>query len=308
MDKLLVSVVIENQTADLSSESHVMRNLEEALRQVKALPAPGGEVIMVSGKPFDTAVPEGVRCVVLPGKSYYVLKNAGMGEARGEVVIFTDADCRLGEGYVERVIERFRKDDAVSCLAGRSYYDGRGFLCRMNTALSFGYLHDPKANFPAPYGVVAHNVAVRAADAPKAPFGDYLGRVTGDAWLTEWYRARGRGPLLARDLVVYHEDPSYSVTLRMDRQLREVLWSATGLDDLRPWKVSAWRALGKACLSPLWRGRKLVRYGRHVGMNPVSIALSVPMLVLYGVADVAAVLTMMLVPSVGERYLRYQNG
>jgi len=87
MDKLLVSVVIENQTADLSSESHVMRNLEEALRQVKALPAPGGEVIMVSGKPFDTAVPEGVRYVVLPGKSYYVLKNAGMGEARGEVVI-----------------------------------------------------------------------------------------------------------------------------------------------------------------------------------------------------------------------------
>jgi hypothetical protein len=67
MQRLLVSVVIENQTAILSSEPRVAENVREACRQVAELPAPGGEVLMVSSTSVED-LPEGVRCVVLRGR------------------------------------------------------------------------------------------------------------------------------------------------------------------------------------------------------------------------------------------------
>jgi hypothetical protein len=306
MQRLLVSVVIENQTAILSSEPRVAENVREACRQVAELPAPGGEVLMVSSTSVED-LPEGVRCVVLPGKAYYGLKNAGMREARGGIVIFTDADCRMGPGYVERVLEVFREDAGLACVAGRSYYDGTGFLATLNTALSFGYLHNPEARDTEPYGVLAHNVAVRASVAAAAPFGPFAGRVGGDRWLTDWYKAKGTTVRLERRMVIYHEDPSYSLKLRMDRQLRELLCSVEGTGALWPWRAGTWVALGKAVLSPAWRLRKLLRYGRHVGMGPLDIVMSLPVLGLYALADVTGVLTMMVAPGLGRRWLRYQN-
>lgn len=305
--KPLVSVVIEHQTAELSTAPHVIRNLREVTAQLAALPAPGGEVILVSAHPVIDP-PAGVRCLLYPGQSYYSLKNAGMREARAEIVIFTDADCRLGPGYIQRVLFLFNTRPELHCLAGRSNYDGTGFLARMNTALSFGYLHNPQTHSTKPYGILAHNVAIRADSAPEQPFGPFTGRVAGDTWMTEWYTAQGTPPYLDGELVVFHEDPSFSVVLRMDRQLREVLQTIRHASDLRPWRLGAWIAMGKAVLSPLWRARKLVRFGGHLGLGYGSLLLAMPVLLLYGLADVLAVLAMILVPGLGDRWIRYQNG
>lgn len=126
--------------------------------------------------------------------------------------------------------------------------------------------------------------------------------------MTEWYMAHGMPPYLDSELVVFHENPSLSVVLRMDRQLREVLPKIHKSSDLHPWRLSAWIALGKAVLSPLWRARKLIRYGGHLELGHGSLLLATPLLLVYGLADVLAVLAIILVPGLSKRWIQYQNG
>lgn len=88
--KPYISIVIEHQTAELSTAPNVHRNLREVTAQLAALPHPGGEAILVSAQPAIDP-PKGIRCLLCPGKSYYSLKNAGMANAFGDIIIFTDA-------------------------------------------------------------------------------------------------------------------------------------------------------------------------------------------------------------------------
>ncbi|MGZ8217158.1 glycosyltransferase family A protein, partial [Methylomagnum sp.] len=246
--------------------------------------------------------------IVEPGKEYYALKNAGFREALGNIVIFTDSDCRLGDNYVARVLELFNNHPEISCAFGRTYYDGKGFLTTLNTVLSFGCLHDPAVKSAEQVAILSHNVVIRAADASDTPFGPYIARVEGDAWLTEWYRSRGQTPILDRDLVVYHEDSSYSLKLRLDRQLREILYFLRSQEELRPWRKGAWVALSKALTSVWWRSQKLVRYGRHLDMGAASITLALPVVLVYAILDIISVSLMIAVPALGNRWFRYQNG
>ncbi|MEB3165281.1 MAG: glycosyltransferase family 2 protein [Cyanobacteriota bacterium] len=303
----LLSVVIETHTAELSSEPHVRANIDEIVRQIQALPAPGGEVILVCSAAIQQP-PVGVRVVVCPGLDYYGLKNAGSQQARGDIVAFIDADCRPCPGYMAMVLEQFRLHPDVWCLAGASWYDGRSFLARLNTTLSFGYLHDRRSSTPKPYGVLAHNVAIRRSCSPHAPFGPWSGRVRGDAWLSQWFSQQGHPPRLVPELAIYHEDPSFSLKLRMDRQLREVFCHVASEQSLRPWTRDGLVAAAKAVLSPAWRARKIFRYGHHVGLGWFEKALAMPVILVYGLFDCIAVTVLLLSPSLRCNYIRYQNG
>lgn len=302
----LVSVIIETHTAELSSEPHVRENLLEVVRQAQCLPAPGAEVIIVSAGPIDA--PPGARALVRPGLDYYGLKNAGAREATGEFLVFFDSDCRPGPGYFATMLQRFRDQPDAWCLAGASRYDGRSIIARINTTLSFGYLHDPGAESPEPYGLLAHNVAVRRSTCAEEPFGPMAGRVRGDLWMTQWFARQGHPPLLVREMVIHHEDPSFSLVLRMDRQLREVFSHVRSEKDLRPWTKPGIIALTKALLSPVWRGRKLMRHGHHVGLGVAEKAIGMPVVVFYGLMDWASAAVLFAVPSLRRRYFRYQNG
>lgn len=302
----LVSIVVESHTAELSSEPHVRENLLEVVRQAQSLPAPGAEVIIVSAGPIDA--PPGARALVRPGLDYYGLKNAGAKEAAGEFVVFFDSDCRPGPDYLAVMLRQFREHPDAWCLAGASRYDGRSVIARINTALSFGYLHDPRAKGPERYGVLSHNVAVRRSKCPEQPFGPMTGRVGGDVWMTDWFAGQGHPPLLVREMVVHHEDPSFSLVLRMDRQLREVFSHVRSESDLRPWTKPGLIAATKALLSPVWRGRKLMFHGHHVGLGVVEKAIGIPIVVFYGLLDWVSAVALFTVPSFRRRYFRYQNG
>lgn len=302
----LVSVIVETHTAELSSEPHVRDNLMEVVRQVQSLPSPGGEVIIVTDGPVEA--PTGTQVLVEPGLEYYGLKNAGAKAASGEFLVFFDSDCRPAPDYLSNVIARFRANPDAWCLAGASLYDGRSLLAQLNSALSFGYLHDREKKTPKPYGILAHNVAIRRSKSPDEPFGPLRGRVRGDAWMTDWFTKQGHPPLLVPELRIYHEDPSFSLLLRMDRQLREVFSHVRSEKDLRLWKRDGAVALSKAVLSPAWRARKLFFYGQNVGLGFFKKLLGIPVVIFYGVLDWIAAVVLFIVPSLRKRYFRYQNG
>lgn len=109
-------------------------------------------------------------------------------------------------------------------------------------------------------------------------------------------------------MVIYHEDPSFSLKLRMDRQLREVFGHVRSEQSLRPWTRDGSMAAVKALLSPVWRACKIFRYGHHVGLNPIDKILGLPLVLLYGLLDCLALITLFLVPELRKNYFRYQNG
>jgi glycosyltransferase involved in cell wall biosynthesis len=52
-----------------------------------------------------------------PGKSRAL--NAGIREARGEIIVFTDDDCIPSPGWVENILKEFESDPGLSVLGGR---------------------------------------------------------------------------------------------------------------------------------------------------------------------------------------------
>jgi hypothetical protein len=301
-----LSVVVEFETAGLAVASRVQDNLDELRRQVAALGVPAE--IVVSSSALWVGCPADLLNVVLPGASYYALKDWGMRHARGDVVVFLDADCRLAGGYLAALWQAFEADPELWCLTGRTRYAGSSALCRLNTALSFGYLYDPNAATPVPYAALSHNVALRVGHAPQRPFGEWHGRVNGDRYLTDWYGARGRPPRLDPRLLIFHEDPSGSLRLTLERHLREHLKHAGEVDALRLSSAAGRRALRSAWQSLPKRARKLARWGEHAGLGRGDRALASVVLPMYSLLDLLAVTLVIGVPSLRRRWLEYQNG
>jgi GT2 family glycosyltransferase len=94
----------------------------------EGLIAHGGEIILVRRRDdFDTAkvmdefsqtapVPVVVQLVDRPGLS--VARNAGIARASGDLLLFTDDDCRMGPGYIDIIIAEMQ--------AGTYDYGGGG--------------------------------------------------------------------------------------------------------------------------------------------------------------------------------------
>jgi glycosyltransferase involved in cell wall biosynthesis len=301
----VISVVIEMETAELAAEKRVAANIDEVLRQAEGLPGVA-EVLVVRRERWEGAV-RGVRVVVAPGQSYYALKNAGAEQAKGDVLVFLDADCRIAPGYLSIVFERFACDPNLECLAGRTRYAGETVASRINTALSFGYLWGAKAG-ECGYAVLSHNVAVRRSTLCGPPFGAFRGRVRGDLQLTNYYRTRHAPPVIADALLVEHEDCSFSPRLLLERHLREHLKHVEDVSELGLTTPAGRTALRSVLRSIGHRWRKLRAYGRHVGVGRGGMCLAGALLPLYLVCDLLAVTATLSFRVLGRRWLAYQNG
>jgi hypothetical protein len=306
-----LSVVIETQTVALSSDREASENIEETLVQARELTLGPNkvevEILLVTDAAL-CSVPRGTRNVVIPRARYYALKNGGFAAARGDVVLFNDADTRIAPGYLaalRRAVDNFTDDWAF---AGRSVYGGASALARLNTTFSFGHLHSAQEHDFGNRSVMSHNVAIRRAQAPLQPFGPGEGRVGGDDYLTRWYRQQRHPVRFVPEMVISHHDISTSLPLIMERHLRDLMWNIRSERELLLWSKTGLKALAWAGMSPLWRGRQLLRHGPGVGLRVSDYALAALILPAYASLDVMAMLAVEALPQARRAWLDYQNG
>jgi glycosyltransferase involved in cell wall biosynthesis len=304
-DQIELSLVIETATNEVTRQNRLGRNLQYWLAQAEAI-APRSFEILVCAPDLRIveSLSPAIRFHVEPGAGYYALKNAGANRARGRVVFFGDADCRPCDGFFVRLLEAF--DSGLSkCWAGRSFYDGGDFLTRMNTATSFGYLHDPDNTYPIP--VLGHNVAILRECYDRDPFGPYPGRFGGDLFLALNMKRQNRPFRRSENTVIYHENLSYSLRATIDRHMMECFGSV-----LLFWRIDGQlpmlAVLKRALFSIKHRLSAVRHHGPRFGLKRWQWPLIVMIVTLYGFLDLVVATAIVTVPPWRRRWLRYQFG
>jgi GT2 family glycosyltransferase len=215
---------------------------------------------------FAAAAPFPVMVVSEPVPGLGRARNRGAAVARGELVVFTDDDCRLPAGHLAGVAAAFADLD-VDWLGGR-ILPGDGHQARV------ALLEDPTFRYFPPGGVVwvgavqGANLAVRrAALEAVGGFDERLGAGTEfrceDVDLCARLAAAGRRGARCPDLVVWHghgRDPSTAGALEAANDVARGAFvagrvAAGGPDArgyVRTWAASATRRWG-------WRPRNASR-------------------------------------------------
>jgi hypothetical protein len=300
---LPLSVLVVTHTGNDLHEAQVRAHLREAARQLADV---GGELVVVAAAPMER-LPAGTRLLLKPELGYYGQKNAALEAARGNVAVFLDGDCRLSEGYLAHVVERFCAEPDLEILAGRTAYAGESFLTRVNTCLSFGYFFDPRITHLGAKPLLANNFAVRRASAPRPLFGPWLGRVKGDEYATQFFAKRGHPPPLDPRLLVFHADPSRSLPDLIERHLREHLSRIRDPQALWPLSLSAVRLLRNVARSGRWRAELLRSYGPFLGLSKMRRLAARAVVAAYTVLDLLCVGTLVVWPPLARRWFRYQE-
>lgn len=90
---------------------------------------PPDEILVINNASDDRtravadAIP-GVRVVDEPSKGLVIARERGRREARGELLVYVDADCRAPAFWLERVERRFQSNPALIALSGNyRFYD-----------------------------------------------------------------------------------------------------------------------------------------------------------------------------------------
>jgi len=73
-------------------------------------------------------IPFSLRLIRVPGVNIARGRNIGIEAARGEIIVLTDAGCRLDRRWVERIVAPFEKDPATEFVAGFYKIDPHSLL------------------------------------------------------------------------------------------------------------------------------------------------------------------------------------
>lgn len=115
----------------------------------------------------------GTRLLSVPATGSYALKNAAARAARAPVVAILDADCRPLPGWVDAVLEAFRREPAIDAVSGRTDYGGATAARRIFALLTRAYL-DPGGRGPTRF-VSNNNAAWQRARLVAHPLPEHLG-------------------------------------------------------------------------------------------------------------------------------------
>jgi len=103
--------------------------IRPCLHSLLAQSRPADEVLVINNASSDAtrdaaATVPGVRVVDEPRKGLVVARERGRREARGDILVYVDADCRAPLTWLARVEQRFRRDPSLIALSGPyRFYD-----------------------------------------------------------------------------------------------------------------------------------------------------------------------------------------
>src|SRR5262245_60341184 len=70
-----------------------------------------------------------IKLIATDGLRYFSLKNEGVRQSRGNLIVFVDSDCVPEEGWLGRLLEPFQ-DPTVDVVTGNSYIDRDTFYAK----------------------------------------------------------------------------------------------------------------------------------------------------------------------------------
>lgn len=199
-----VSIILctKNRPQELAAAIRSIRDSGEAGRRA--------EIVVVEEAPEPREI-SGVRYVHLPphDRGFGYARNAGVGAARGELLLFIDDDCEAESGWAERLLDPLLNDEAILGVAGAVMVKDCGAIGYAENILGFPggglrYRHAARGRVVPTRYLSTCNCAYRRRAVQRA--GGFLNdarRGGEDFLLAERVSAQGRC-VYAPDAVVYH--------------------------------------------------------------------------------------------------------
>lgn len=303
---MFVSIIVEMSTRELTGSIPISGTVAHIIEEAEStLPEDQYEIIFVTDKDISISdLPQNCRFEVRPDCGYYGLKNAGAQVAKGNILVFWDSDSRPLKNYLRVALERLEGDDSLIGVTGISRYEGSSFLTRVNTALNFGFLYQGDHSLP-PGCPMSHNLVIRKANFPTAPFGPYNGRRGGDVYIMHAASKSGKPIMLDSRLRMLHEDHSFSLIALLEQHTRDMMTTLIDRPQAGRLAVCAHTLWGFFLLQPK-RIRRLFVYGPKTGLTAAELVCALPVLAVYAVIDAIAVTGLIVSRTMMERVMRFQ--
>ncbi len=176
-----LSIVVEWENVVLAGDERGKGALVRLAREVRALETNRRVEVLVVYYPGDVdpgpleslvreSFPQGnVRLLAANTGDYYELKNAGAEAAIGDIVVFSDSDTHVEEGWLHQLIKPF-SDPSIAAVAGSSYIEPSTLLGKAFGAFWFFPARTVQTRLEPAKGIFANNFAARREIFCRLPF------------------------------------------------------------------------------------------------------------------------------------------
>ena len=176
-----LSIIVEWENVLLAGDERGEGALRKIAREVETLSKERRvEVIVVyfpaevdggALEPLVTEVfPRGMaRLLAANTGDYYELKNAGVEAATGDIVVFSDSDTHVEEGWLRQLTQPFA-NSSIAAVAGSSYIEPTTMLGKAFGAFWFFPVRTGNTRLEPAKGIFANNFAVRREIFARLPF------------------------------------------------------------------------------------------------------------------------------------------
>lgn len=258
------------------------------------------QIVVTSNRDLDYDLDESVKIILVSddkSNAYYYQKNIGSQHSSGDYILFVDADCIPDRNYLSSLVKLVAKKE-YEIITGITYYNGSSSLAKMNTIISFGYLHSTN-KIKSPSSPLSHNLIIHS-NLKYSPFGKFEGRVFGDWHLSKVTQANNKSIIISKELIMNHSDPTFDLQELKDRHLREIYnkWV------FKKFKVNSIKALR---LVHKKRFNKLFMYGPYMGYTYIPLSFKICLNVYY-LINLVWIINHILFPNKRKKWFKYQFG